>query len=77
VIEKKVKSLKRMGYAVLVNKRYGFIQICLQADTGYGAYLSVNFDEMERDFIVEEIVKKFNDAVIGYIEVIENKIKEL
>ena len=62
-MKNKIKSLELMGYSVLPNDRQEMVHISFTGKKGYGVYLTIGYNEMEKDFIVEEIVRKINRVI--------------
>jgi len=60
-----IKILEKMGYHVIVNTHYGFIRVILETEKKNVFHLTVFYSELEKEDIVEYVVRQFNKTIIS------------
>lgn len=61
--EEFMKKLTMMGYEVLYNPHCNYYQVYLRCVNDFGVYLTVNAIELDRPYVIENVVRKFNETI--------------
>lgn len=55
--------LKRMGYEVIENEKFGYIRIILTTESKYHMHLTVHYEDLIKPDIIAVIVAHFNETI--------------
>ena len=59
-----ILCLEKMGYGVELNERHGFYTVSLETSGGYRVSLSLSYEDLKLDWVVEGVVSRINRLIV-------------